>query len=156
MDLLKKKWFVSYDYWNSFAKLKKRLHKKDKFYNTITNRAISDKNCKHVLNVWKAFKVSDMKDYDDLYFKVDVLLLAWMFETFKDPVYYLSISGYSWDAMLRLTDVNLKLISDTEKYQCIESTMRSGISMICKGYAELIINYKNHMMLTSLFHILYT
>ena len=38
--------------------------------------------------------------------------------------------------MLRFTDVNLKLISDIEKYQFVESTIREGISMICKGYAE--------------------
>ena len=38
--------------------------------------------------------------------------------------------------MLRFIDVNLKLISDIEKYQFIESTIRDGISMIWKGYAE--------------------
>ena len=39
--------------------------------------------------------------------------------------------------MLSITDVNLKLISDTEKYQFIESTIRGGISMICKDYPEV-------------------
>ena len=34
--------------------------------------------------------------------------------------------------MLRFTDVNLKLISDIEKYQFIESTITGGN----KGYAE--------------------
>ena len=42
--------------------------------------AISDKNCEHVLNIWKAFKVNIMKDYHDLYLKVDVLLLICVFE----------------------------------------------------------------------------
>ena len=32
-----------------------------------------------------------------------------------DPAPYLSAPGYSWDVMLSLTDVNLKLISDIEK-----------------------------------------
>ena len=35
--------------------------------------------------------------------------------------------------MLRFTGVNLKLISDIEKYQFIESTISGDISMICKG-----------------------
>ena len=57
-----------------------------------------------------------MEDYHDLHLKVDVLLLACVFETFRsksinsfelDPAYYLSTPGYSWDAMLRFTDVNL-------------------------------------------------
>ena len=38
--------------------------------------------------------------------------------------------------MLRLTDVNLKLISGLEKCQFIESTIRRGNSMICKRYGE--------------------
>ena len=41
-----------------------------------------------------------------------------------DPAHYLSTSGYSWDVMLRFTNFNLKLISDIEKYQLIESTIR--------------------------------
>ena len=65
-----------------------------------------------------------MKDYHDVYMQVCVLLLTCMFETFRkesinsfefDPAYYLSTPGYSWDAMLRFTDVNVKLISDIEK-----------------------------------------
>ena len=59
-----------------------------------------------------------MNDYHDLYSKVDVLV------------------GYSWDAMLRLIDVNFKLISNIEKYQFVESRIRVSISVICKGYAE--------------------
>ena len=65
-----------------------------------------------------------MKDYHDLYLKVDVLLLDCMLETFrKKPIFFFqlhlphdsSTPGNSWDAMLRFTDVNLKLISDLEK-----------------------------------------
>ena len=50
-----------------------------------------------------------------------------------DLAHYLSTPGYSWDAMLRFTDANLKLISDIEMYQFVESTITGGISMICKG-----------------------
>ena len=32
------------------------------------------------------------------------------------PAHYLSTPGYSWYALLRSTDVNLKSISDIEKY----------------------------------------
>ena len=68
-----------------------------------------------------------------------------MFEIFEintinsfelDPAHYLSAVGYYWDAMLRLTDVLLKLISDIENYQFIESAKMGGISVICKGYSE--------------------
>ena len=44
-----------------------------------------------------------------------------------DPAHYLSTPGYSWDAMLRFTDLNLKPISNTERYQFIENTIRVSI-----------------------------
>ena len=71
--------------------------------------------------------------------------MVYLFETFRnesinsfelDPAHCSSTPGYRWDAMLRFTDVNLKLISDIEKYPFIESIIRSGISIIFKGYAE--------------------
>ena len=88
---------------------------------TLTNCAISDKNYEHVFNFWKAFKINPLKDYHDLHLEVDVLLLACVFGTLEkesiksfelDSAHYVSTPGYSWDAMLRFTDVNSKLISD--------------------------------------------
>ena len=55
-----------------------------------------------------------MKYYHDLHLQGDVLLMVCVFETFRnecinsfelDPAYYLLTPGYSWDAMLRFTDV---------------------------------------------------
>ena len=54
----------------------------------------------------------------------------------KNTAHYLSTPGYNWDAMLTFTDFDLKLFSDIEKYQFIESLIRGGISVICKGYTE--------------------
>ena len=44
LDLLKKKGFFLYDYRDSFEKFNEGLPNKDKFYNTLTNCAIIDKN----------------------------------------------------------------------------------------------------------------
>ena len=65
--------------------------------------------------------MNKMKDFQDLYLKVDVLLLHCVRNESINPfeldlVYYLSTLRYSQDAMLRFIDVNLKLISDIEKY----------------------------------------
>ena len=53
-----------------------------------------------------------------------------------DFVHYLSTLGYSWDAMLRLSDFNLRLISIIGKHQFIGSTFRGYITMTFKEYAE--------------------
>ena len=53
-----------------------------------------------------------------------------------DRAHNLSTYGYGLDAMLRFEYVNLKLISDIEKYHCIKSIKRDVVSMICKRYVE--------------------
>ena len=62
-------------------------------------------------------------DYHDLYLKTDVLLLADVFEKFiitcleyygLDPCHYFSNLGLSWDAMLKVTEIELELISDID------------------------------------------
>ena len=116
---------------------------KNKFYNTVARRAISHINYGHVLNVWEILKWTIWLSWFVL--KSQFLFLACVFETFRkesvnsfelDPAHYLSTPVYIWDVLLKFTDVNLKLISDIEKYQFIERTIRDGISMNCKGYPE--------------------
>ena len=77
-------------------------------------------------------------------------IIGFIIDPFElDPAHNLSTPGYSWDAILKFTDVNLKLIPDIVKYQFFESTTRRGISMIFKGYAEVT-------MLTNILHLLHT
>ena len=68
-----------------------------------------------------------MKDYEDLYSKCHVLLLADVFEKFRNnswnnyglcPSDYLSAPALSWDAMLNMTKIELKLITHPD---CIYS-----------------------------------
>ena len=62
-----------------------------------------------------------MGDYHDRYLKINVLLLADMFENVintcldyygLDPCHYFSSPGLSWDAMLKMMAIELELISD--------------------------------------------
>ena len=93
--------------------------------------------------------------YHNLYLNVDILLVPCVFETFRkessilfdlDPAHYLSTPGYSWDAMLRFADLNLKPISNTERYQFIENTIRVGILWFAGVVWKLTISFKNSMM----------
>ena len=59
----------------------------------------------------------------------DILLLADVFENFRktcleyyklDPAHYFTSPGLSWDAMLKMTDIKLELMSDIDIFQFIE------------------------------------
>ena len=60
-----------------------------------------------------------------------------------DPCNYFSSPGWSWDAMLKMTDVKLEKISDIEKYLFIEKGLRGAISYIAKRYAKANNKYMN-------------
>ena len=60
-----------------------------------------------------------------------------------DPCHYFSSPGLSWDAMLKMADVKLEKISDTDKYLFIEERLRRRISYITKRYAKANNKYNN-------------
>ena len=77
-----------------------------------------------------------MKVCHNLYLKCEVLLLADVFEKFRNnsiktcglcPSHYLSALALSWDPMLNMTKVNLELISDPDMYIFFEKGMRDGV-----------------------------
>ena len=91
-----------------------------------------------------------MKDYHDLYLKCDVLLLADVFEKFRNsslkiyglfPSHYFSASALSWDAMLNMTKVALELIPDRDMQIFFEKGTRGGVSYISNIYAKVSNKY---------------
>ena len=53
-----------------------------------------------------------------------------------DTWHYFCAPGLSWDAMLKMTKVEIKKISDPDKYMFFAQGMRGGVSYINKGYCE--------------------
>ena len=75
----------------------------------------------------------------------DVLLLADVFESFRktciqyyklDPCHYFTSLGLSWDAMLKMTDIKIELITDIDMFQFIEKGMRVGVSYTANSYGK--------------------
>ena len=107
-----------------------------------------------------------MGRYHDLYLKTDILLLADIFENFRKTclwkiinlihLHYFSSPGLSWDSMMKMTNVELELISDIDQYQFIEKGMRGGISYICNRYGKANNEYmKNYDENKPSKHIIY-
>ena len=146
VKLLKQKGFFPYDYMDNIEKLKDtKPPPQQAFYSKLTGKGINNYNYNHVLNVWKTFKMKTFKEYLELYNITDVLLLADVFENFRDiclknygldPVYYYTAPGLAWDAMLKMTKINLELLSDVDKLLMIEKGIRGGISIISNRYGK--------------------
>ena len=80
-----------------------------------------------------------MIDYHDLYLKCVILLLADVFEKFRNNSlknYGLCPPGLSWDAMLKMTKIELELIPDPDVYIFFEKGIRGVISHISNKYSK--------------------
>ena len=145
LDLMARKGVYPYDYMDSFEKFNEKLPSKEDFYSILNNEYISDEDYKHAQNVWNTFKLKSMGEYHDLYLKSDILLLADVFENFRktcleyyklDPAHYFTSPGLSWDAMLKMTNIKLELMTDIDMFQFVEKAMRGGISYIANRYGK--------------------
>ena len=144
--LLKQKGFFPYEYLDNLEKLKDTITPpQDAFYSNLSGKGINEGCYGHVLNVWKKFNIKTLKDYLKLYNISDVLLLADIFENFRDiclknygldPVYYYTAPGLAWDAMLKITKINLELLSDVDMLLMVEKGIRGGISIISNRYGK--------------------
>ena len=114
LDLVNQKVFYPYVYMSDFEKFKELLLSKEKFYSLVTGKKIKSKKYKHGLEVWKKFEMKMMKHDHELHLKCDVLLLAYVFEKFRNnslnnyglsPSHYLNAPVLSWDVMLNMTKV---------------------------------------------------
>ena len=146
LELLKRKGVYPYSYMDSFNRFDEtELPPIKKFRNELNNTEISDSEYQHAREVWDAFKIKNLGEYHDLYLKTDVLLLSDIFDNFRDtclkyygldPCHYLTSPGLAWDAMLKMTKIELDLITDIDMALFIEKGLRGGISYIAHRYAR--------------------
>ena len=151
--LLKKKGVFPYEFMSDFEKLSvTKLPRRRKFYSRLTDSNITYEEHEHARNVWEEFNCKTMRDYHDLYLKTDVLLLADVMENYRnvciknyglDPLWYYTAPGLAWDAALKISKIELELLTNPNMYLMVENGIRGGISTITKRYARANNPYVN-------------
>ena len=141
-----KKGIYPYDYMNEIEKFfEEKLPPKETFYSKLNDCGVSDEDYERSQIIWKEFEIKNLGEYHDLYLKSDVLLLADVFEEFRniclenyslDPAWYYTSPGLSWDALLKHSEVKLELLTDPDKLLLFEKGIRGGISMISNRYGQ--------------------
>ena len=89
--------------------------------------------------------MTNLWDYHNLYLMTDIFLLADILLTFRhmclsfykiDPFHSFTAPGFSWQAALKMCDVNLELVTDPNIHHILEQGIRGGISTISHRHAE--------------------
>ena len=122
------------DNWERFDET--LLPSKESFYSNLNMENIDDIDYRHGNNVFKRFKLKNLGEYHDLYDQSDTLLLADVFENFRntclkvyelDPAHFLLLPGLAWQACLKETNVKLELLTDYDMLLMVEEGIRGGI-----------------------------
>ena len=143
------------DTWERFSETP--LPNKEHFYSNLNMEDISDIDYRHAYNVFKGFKLENLGNYHDLYVQSDTLLLADVFNNFRDmcikeyeldPAHFLSLPGLAWKACLKKTNIELELLTDNDMLLMVEEGIRGGICHSMHRYAKdnnkYMKNYNNN------------
>jgi DNA polymerase type B, organellar and viral len=94
--------------------------------------------------IWRLAECRNLKDYMLMYLKVDVYLLADVFETFRktamqedalDPANFFGIPGLSWCSALKSMNRELELLQDLSMYDYFDAGVRGGMTFVNRHYA---------------------
>ena len=92
------------------------------------------------MDIIKRFNIKkNGEELTEIYLKSDVLLLACVFEKFMEisfnefginPLYCVSLPGYTWQCGLKYTGINLQTLQDKDMILLIENNIGGGISSV--------------------------
>ena len=131
-EMLLRKGVFPYSYFSSLSILKNtELPPITSFRNDLDGKAISQSDYDHAQRVWKAFRCRSFVDYLHVY-----LLCESIGNYDFDPTHYFSGPHYCYNAFLRMSGVQMDLLTDINQYFFLKKGIRGGLSMVVKRYSK--------------------
>ena len=138
---LNKKLAYPYQYFNSIDDYKNPVNnlKKEDFFSKLKNDYPDDDEIERTKEIITLFDIKNGEELTKLYCKSDVILLADVFEKFVkvsteeykiNPLYCVSLPGYTYEGALKYTDIKLQTLQDKDLILLIENNIRGGISSV--------------------------
>ena len=130
-----------YEFFNSIDDYQKPVDnlKKEDFFSKLKNGYPDDEEIERTMENIKLFNTKNGEELTEKYLKSDVLLLACVFGKFIklsvneygiNPLYCVSLPGYTWQCGLKYTGINLQTLQDKDMILLLENNIRGGISSV--------------------------
>ena len=122
------------DDWEKFNETS--LPEKEDFYSHLNVGDIADADYTHAKRVRKNFEIKSLAEYHDLYVLSDTLLLADVFENFRNmclkiyeinSIRFITAPGLAWQAAWKKTKVRLDLLTAILMLLIAEKSIMGGI-----------------------------
>ena len=117
----------------------------DCFHDNLKDEPLKPEDYERAKATWDQFGIRNLREYHDLYLEMNVLLLADVFQNFREAVsrehkldclHFVTLPSLAWQMALKHTEAELELITDPEAYLMIENNIRGGIATISERYAS--------------------
>ena len=129
--------------WHKFKETKLPL--REAFYSKLNMAGVREEDYEHVNRTWKEFGLKDLGEYHDLYLRMDIILLANVFEAFRkvclknyglDPAHFYTAPGLAWKACLRKTRIRFELLLDPNILLMFKRGIKGGITQSVNRWAK--------------------
>ena len=113
--------------------------KKEDLFSKLKNECPDDDEIERTIEFFKLFDIKNGEKLTKLYCKSHVILLADVIEKFikvsfeeygNNPLYCVSLPGYTYQYVLKYTDIKLQNLQDEDLILLIENNIRGGISSV--------------------------
>ena len=132
---LTKKLAYLYEYFNNIDDYQKPINNLEKkyFFSKLKNKSPNDDEIERTMDIIDIFNIKNGEELTEIYLKSDVLLLTCIFEKFVkvsfnefkiNPLYCVSLPGYTWQCGLKYTGINLQTLQDKDMILLLENSIR--------------------------------
>ena len=144
-QLLKQKTHFPYEWLTEKNIYNKNLPPIEDFYNSLKLQNINQKQYDETLRIYKELKCKNVKDYLEIYMKLDICLQADIFNIFRNIIWnqfeidcckYITSCSLSLDLMLKYTGVKIQLFKDITMFDFVDSSIMGGFCIASQNIAN--------------------
>ena len=144
-ELLKCKTAFAYEWLTKENIYDKELPPIDQFYSSLKLRNIEKKEYDKTLDIYKKLKCKNVKDYLEIYMKLDICLQSDIFNSFRNTIWdkfeidcckYITSCSLSLDLMLKYTKVKIELFKDITMFDYTGSSILGGLCVASQNIVD--------------------
>ena len=144
-ELLKQKAHFPYEWITEENIYNKELPPIENFYSSLKLQNINKEEYDETLRIYKELKCKNVKDYLEIYMKLDICLQADVFNFFRDIIWnqfqidvykYITSCSLSLDLMLKYTGVKIQLFKDITMFDFTDSSIMGGLCLASQNIAD--------------------
>ena len=144
-EILKEKACFAYEWLTKENIYDKELPPIDKFYSSLKLQDIEKEEYDKTLEIYKKLKCKNVKDYLEIYMKLDICLQVDIFNTFRNTIWdkfeidcskYITSCSLSLDLMLKYTKVKIELFKDITMFDYTDSSILGGLCVASQNIAD--------------------